>query len=633
MLVTAFSPLPVAARQESQLGTIVLRPCPDGLGQCGSIRRALDPTDVVPGMVTIGFRLIGQRDPNLPPKRTVVIVDGGPGFGATRYASDYIEMFGDAGRDRALLFVDNRGTGSSGALSCAALDRRPDLPLAAVRRCGEQLGTKAHLYGSQLAADDLAALLDAAALPRIDLYTLSYGTYFAQVFTARHPDRLGKLILDSAYPVRGGTSFYEEQAPAMRASFAAACARSPQCEGGADGWNRRFGALLVALRTKPISGFAANQLGQLVSVRADAQNLFAVMTSGGMGRVAYRELDAAARAFLNDHDHKPLLRLMAETRSLLGGGGDRLAPIEFSPATFVAVSCSDYPKLFDMHAAPATRRGQLETNLSTYLAQNPGVYAPFTFNEFRTSPVQENLVDLCLDWPWPATKWLNAAPIEAGVRFPDIPTLILNGEFDTITTVAEGKAVARQFPAARFVELPNSVHTSPVGDLYECGSVIVRRFLDDGAAVDTRCAATVPPVRTIGRFVRRMSDVRRLYPALPNPRRLAVVAAAAGDDAIARARNATGRRARGLRDGSIDIRERDDRTILRLNGVRWVEDARVDGMIVWEPTMHRARASLTVRADSGAPIRARYAWNPEALEGLVSVTGMQAARPFAVRLP
>ena len=46
-------------------------------------------------------------------------------------------------------------------------------------------------------------LLEALGIAQVGLYGDSYGTYFAQVFTLRHPQRLRAVVLDGAYPLDG----------------------------------------------------------------------------------------------------------------------------------------------------------------------------------------------------------------------------------------------------------------------------------------------------------------------------------------------------------------------------------------------------------------------------------------------
>ena len=69
--------------------------------------------------------------------------------------------------------------------------------------CGESLGSRAALYSTAYAADDLAAILEALEVRQIDLYGDSYGTYFEQVFAVRHPAALRAIVLDGAYPLDG----------------------------------------------------------------------------------------------------------------------------------------------------------------------------------------------------------------------------------------------------------------------------------------------------------------------------------------------------------------------------------------------------------------------------------------------
>ncbi len=47
------------------------------------------------------------------------------------------------------------------------------------------------------AADDLAAALDAEGVAKATVYGASYGTFLAQIFAVRHPERVNALVLDS----------------------------------------------------------------------------------------------------------------------------------------------------------------------------------------------------------------------------------------------------------------------------------------------------------------------------------------------------------------------------------------------------------------------------------------------------
>ncbi len=197
---------------------------------CGTIPRLLDPDDESGGSIDINFELYPARNQRQPLLGTIVAVEGGPGYASTASRDYYLELFDPLLSQRQLLLVDNRGTGFSGAIDCPELQSYEGDYLANVQLCGEQLGDTSDLYGSALAADDMAAVLDALAIPRIDLYGDSYGTFLAQTFAVRHPDRVRTVVLDAAYPVEDQDPWYRDINRAIVDSFQKVCERDPGCE-------------------------------------------------------------------------------------------------------------------------------------------------------------------------------------------------------------------------------------------------------------------------------------------------------------------------------------------------------------------------------------------------------------------
>ena len=85
-----------------------------------------------------------------------------------------------------------------------------------------------------------------------------------------------------------------------------------------------------------------------------------LVQDAGSDPVIWREIDAAVRAALAGDD-APLLRLAQQSLAYNGG----LSPASyFSDGLYVAVSCTDYPQLFDLRAAPARRRAQYRASLT-----------------------------------------------------------------------------------------------------------------------------------------------------------------------------------------------------------------------------------------------------------------------------
>jgi pimeloyl-ACP methyl ester carboxylesterase len=106
----------------------------------------------------------------------VLVIPGGPGMASVLPYRGLRRLAAARGLD--VIMVEHRGVG---------LSRRDgaghDLPVAAVT--------------IEQAVADLAAALDDAAVDRALVYGTSYGTYLAQGFGLRHPDRVAGMVLDS----------------------------------------------------------------------------------------------------------------------------------------------------------------------------------------------------------------------------------------------------------------------------------------------------------------------------------------------------------------------------------------------------------------------------------------------------
>src|SRR4051794_30331288 len=96
--------------------------CPTAGYQCAHVDVPLDRSGAVPGTVTLAVSRVAAA--SNPDKVAVVPLAGGPGQAALPLAQTFASVLGPAIQSRDLLVFDQRGTGSSGALSCSAL-RQP----------------------------------------------------------------------------------------------------------------------------------------------------------------------------------------------------------------------------------------------------------------------------------------------------------------------------------------------------------------------------------------------------------------------------------------------------------------------------------------------------------------------------
>ena len=613
---------------EIQVGSLRLRRCKGVPAYCGAIIRSIDPSGATTrDTIKVGFQYYPHLNSTTQQLETIVAMEGGPGYPSTESRHSYIGLFRPLMDHHDLLLVDHRGTGLSHAVDCPLLQSEPNPQHDGVSACGATLGTAAYLYGTALAADDLAAVLDALGIHQVDLYGDSYGTYFSQTFAVRHPQRLRVLVLDSAYPIVGLSPWYPEIAPTIREGLRLACQRSAACRDVPGDAGSRLDQLVASLREQPLSGTAQDGDGKTVAVTADPSSIAYLLFSNATALVVFRELDAAARAYLERQDSVPLLRLVAENRKAGETGGRDVQVSSYSAASFVSTSCASYPQLYDMKAHPADRAAQLQRAIAERERNEPATYAPFTVREFEGMPLDDSVLDLCLNWPQASRQISVGAPAPVNAVFPGIPVLVLSGDFDPLTPWPQGAAAAKQFPNARHVIVQNSTHVIALGDGDNCGSEMVRRFVDTLDAGDTSCAAKIGEVHLVPKFV---VDVAQVDPATAtagnqaneSDLRIAAAAVQTLGDALARWWvNDTGKGI-GLRGGRFKYKTSGSRSIYKLEYLRWTDDVSVSGRADWDYNFPGCvTADLKVTGPGGAKGTLNLKWNSRTPGSAAQVTG------------
>jgi hypothetical protein len=108
--------------------------------QAGSVRVPLDRADPWLGHITVRYAVLRHTDRTRPPLEPVVAFEGGPGYGSIGSASTYLFMLGKLHRRHDLIVMDQRGTGTSGAIDCPALQNGIPPYTAATAACARRLG-------------------------------------------------------------------------------------------------------------------------------------------------------------------------------------------------------------------------------------------------------------------------------------------------------------------------------------------------------------------------------------------------------------------------------------------------------------------------------------------------------------
>jgi pimeloyl-ACP methyl ester carboxylesterase len=606
------------------VGQLTLTLCnTDYTGYCGSITRPIDPTGVTAGNIKIGFEYYPRSDLSLPRLGTVLPQEGGPGYSSTGTRDYYLSIFGALRDRRDVLIVDKRGTGLSSPIDCPAL-QTGSLALSAVAACGKQLGNTAWFYGTDFAAQDIVAVLNALDIPDVDFYGDSYGTFVGQVLAGLAPTRLRSIILDSAYPVRPPDPWFATDWAAAWSGIDVSCDRSPSCSSLGGAATSRMQQIVDIVRAHPIKGEAPDGNGDLQPTTINTASLIYLIDYAGYGPPVYRDLDAAARAYLDSRDSLPLLRLVAEANT---GGVD--LPEDFSYGLYNAVACTDYPMLYDMDQPRAARNQQYAAALQNARVNRPNLFAPFTLDEGIDSQVYITPLDSCLPWPVPPkdlTPGAPGAPLPPSVHYPSVPTLVLSGDLDSITSIIDANETAAQFPDAVHVIVPNLGHVVTESDEIGCTLGIVHRFVKNLDPGNTNCVQKVRPVRTVPLFAVTAGELAPLNAlngdkTTDAQRRIAAAGLETVGDVIARYYVTFNYADTGLRGGKFTYAATDSGYDFTLRGLKWTEDVAVSGTVSWDQISNIITAQVTLKGGGKQIGSLQIRWNDADINARATVTG------------
>jgi len=173
--------------------------------RCGTMLRPENPADpdspdiVLSVAVVPALSLKPEPDPFVP-------LAGGPGGSAIELYSAWSHAFEYVRRNRDILLVDQRGTGTSSRMACDFDDDvvegqySTEQVLQLTRDCLDTLPHDPRYFTTSVAVADLEAVRQALAYPQLNLYGVSYGTRVAQHFARRYPEATRSIVLDGVVP-------------------------------------------------------------------------------------------------------------------------------------------------------------------------------------------------------------------------------------------------------------------------------------------------------------------------------------------------------------------------------------------------------------------------------------------------
>ena len=479
--------------------------CPDEpAARCGTLVVPLDRSGAVPGHVPIRFAILGK----LGGKPPLVALSGGPGQAGVALLDDFADTLRPALRGgRAIVVLDQRGTGYSGVLRCRQLEHS-DL-LKAGRQaafCANKLGPRRDFYLSDDSVADMDQLRAALNIPKWSVYGVSYGTKVAFLYAQRHPDRVDRLVLDSIVEPGGPDPLYGPTFEAIPRVLRAICVHG-LCSSVTQDVVADTGRLIARLGKHSLKGYLIGVTGRRKPMTFGRNRLFATLLSGDFDESLRAEFPTAVNSALHG-DPAPIIRLGVRAAKVEGGGSD---PHFLSATLYAATVCTEETFPWDWHANTLTRLAEARSIVNAIPESQL-----FPFDHQTVFDSDE--VNLCSRWPAVARP-----PLPPPGPLPDVPALLVSGQDDLRTPLEGAKKVAALLPHSSFVSVPGTGHSVYGSDLTGCSDRALGEFFS-GRAVRTSCRHARGRIRPDGPIPHSMADLKPV--AAPGKRGRTVNAAA-----------------------------------------------------------------------------------------------------------
>jgi pimeloyl-ACP methyl ester carboxylesterase len=408
----------------------------------------------------------------------IVFLDGGPGDTGLGGA-DFL-VAARVNRDRDIIILTQRGTlYADPPLTCHEIDEynmqavsmaydaksTGQRQVAATRQCHDRLVKAGHdlsAYNTTENAADVADLRKAMGIREWNLYGLSYGTILAQAMMRDHPEGVRSVVIDSVVPPDLVTLgwFWPQLAEALNNMFRE-CASQSDCR-------RRYPDLPNTLN-RLVNELEANPLRMIANPPQGGPPAQVVIDGGALINVLLGlppRLVPSVITELAKGNPRPLAEARAASSQPLDpplGLGMQLSTI-----------CAEWIPFADDSQIRTAGKKVLPRYPDSVLSQAPQL--PFAY-------------DNCRVWDVPkASEHLRQIPTNS------IPTLVINGTFDSKTAPTWAKYVADRIPNATFMAIPGAGHWSSAHS--PCANDVIASFYGDPMRKpDLSCvqALKVPP--------------------------------------------------------------------------------------------------------------------------------------------
>jgi pimeloyl-ACP methyl ester carboxylesterase len=459
-----------AAAPAVPAGDVILEPCTlDGVpppAECGTYRVREDRDRDGGRSIELRIVRLGPTG-STPAADPLFVILGGPGSSATAAAAGIARQFGAVRAERALVLVDQRGTGGSHPLEC---DLYPgegvarlvgDLfPVSVVRRCAESLQATADLtqYHTIRAVEDLEEVRRGLGYDRVNLYGVSYGTRVVLDFLRRYPDAVRSAVLHGVSgPDQLGRFVRAPNAQRALDGVLGECLASEQCRAAFPELRERAGLVFDRLRREPAmvevldpwTG-APTRVPLTADLAAEAVRymLYSPRTAGLVPLVLHEagggNLEAVAEFAVFGRQH------------IVNSGGNGM---------YLSITCSEDLGVGDPSLGARQARGT-----------------------FWSDYTERQLLSACWGWPRAAVP----ATYRETVVFTG-PVLVISGQWDPATPASQGAEAATALPNSRHIVVPHGGHDFEGLENGGCVHEVLASFVHEPRPreLDATCIATI----------------------------------------------------------------------------------------------------------------------------------------------
>jgi pimeloyl-ACP methyl ester carboxylesterase len=483
---------PVATFEEADCPFDVLE---DTVVECGFVVVPEDHSNLDGPSIRLAVAVLKDQSEEHQPD-PVIVLSGGPGERTVANAPDLAQVLAPIHPNRDLILFDQRGVGlSEPALECpefvqalfepalecpefvqALFDLldEPDPEVAlqtqfdALMACRDHLVSEGHnlsAYNTVQNGADVNGIRIALGYDQVNLYGGSYGSLLAQAVMRDYPEGIRSVVVNSVLPLE--KSLFVEGSSTIADAVVRlldVCAADGACNSAYPDLQDVFFEVIDRLNAEPVPITVTNPL--------DGQSYDALLTGdavlGNLVTFLYvtQIIPILPQAIFDVYngDYEVMTQLSSTKLALLD---------LTSRGMMFSVLCTD-----DLV-------GRTPEDLLNVRAALPRQLVGSADPEFI---VEYGIFGICENWPVEeADPWVKEPLVS------DIPTLVLEGEFDPVTPPEYGQMVAQNLSDSHFFEFPGIGHNLIVAS--ECARTIAGAFLDDPTqAPDAACIAEMPGV-------------------------------------------------------------------------------------------------------------------------------------------